>query len=198
MAVKASISSGYRWRLGIIAIALLAFGGWFLYDAAVKYPARKHIYETRIQLEQDHPEQWRDLWIAEVEANGWPENPKAYTDRDIFIQYLCAALTLPLGLVFGIAFVRAGRRWIAADEQGLHTSWGQHAPWESLRRVDKTRWKTKGIAVVHYQANAGEQRITLDDWKYDRDPTVAILKQVDDQFGESDAEPAPAAASTNP
>jgi hypothetical protein len=39
MAAKASISSGYRWRLGIIAAALLAFGAWFLYDGSVDLKA---------------------------------------------------------------------------------------------------------------------------------------------------------------
>ncbi|MFA9476811.1 hypothetical protein ACERK3_00760 [Phycisphaerales bacterium AB-hyl4] len=209
MAAKASISSGYRWRLGIIAAALLLFGSAFVYDAAVtweplmeirrSYPERQRIYQQWEQVQLDHDGDAAEAnraWAAIADAEGYPDRPSEYTDRDIFIQWVCAAITLPLGLLFAVSWVRTGSRWIATDDTGLHTSWGQHAPWPTLRSIDKSRWKAKGIAVVHYDDNGSERRITLDDWKYDREPTAEMLKEVEAQLGETDpatTEPEPVA-----
>ena len=54
MAVRATISSGYRWRLGLLTAMVLGFGVFFLYDGLVRYPKqREHyaIYERFITSE---------------------------------------------------------------------------------------------------------------------------------------------------
>ncbi|MEX0745958.1 MAG: hypothetical protein WD118_10200 [Phycisphaeraceae bacterium] len=196
MAAKASISSGYRWRLAVIAAALLLVGTAFVYDGWVtygplqsvrrSYPERKRIFEEFQAIQQQYADDSGEAarqWLALVESEGYPERPAEYSDRDIRVQKLLAALTLPLGAVFAVVFVLASRRWIASDEQGLHTSWGQRAPWDALRSVDKRRWKTKGIAVVHYDVAGVTKRLTLDDWKYEREPTAQLLGEVEARVG---------------
>lgn len=181
---KASISSGYKWRLGIIALACLGFSGWFFYDGAVGYPRKQAIHEAYLQIQADHPQDFNTRWVEMARERGWSTStPKPYTDTDIMTQYIFAFLVLPVGLAFLWAFVRATGRWVAADETGLHSSSGQHAPWESIRQINKARWKTKGIAVVEYDSDKGPQKITLDDWKYEREPTVAIVAMVDERLG---------------
>lgn len=180
MAAKATIRPGYRWRLGIISLAMLAFGGWFIYDGLVAYPRQQTVHETYERIRAENEQDWQTVWVAEAQANGWPQDPpKPVSDLDIIIQLVCAGITLPLGIIFGLSFVRAGGRWLATDEQGLHTSWGQHATWDAIREIDKTRWKTKGIAVVRYDDGGTTRKITLDDWKYDREPVGAMLAEVE-------------------
>lgn len=187
MAAKAMIKSGYRWRLALVAVALLAFGGYFLYDAIVGYPGQnKLVEESRTALEtlqQEQPQTWPAAWTEHARAQGYlldPVNAKTYSQLDIYTQWLCAAITLPIGAWFGIGFIRSRNRWVATDETGLHTSWGEHAPWETIREIDKTRWKSKGIAIVRY---GDGKRITLDDWKYDREPTTRMVAEVEQHLG---------------
>ncbi len=208
MAAKATVSPGYRWRLGIIAIALLAFSGWFLYDGLVKYPELQRMELAFAQLQQDYPGDWNSRWLTMAEEEGWPtETPEApRSDWSIRTQYICAAITLPIGLIFLAGFVRASGRWVASDETGLSTSKGQRAAWDQIEAVDSSRWKSKGIAVVHYKAEngggssggaSGAGRITLDDWKFDTPATKQIYRDIADHTTgliepESTPDPAPA------
>ncbi len=199
---KAYIANSYKIRLGIIALACLGFAGWFFYDGAVKYPWQKELYEERQRLASSGDPEWSQQWTRYAQEQGWsPEvEPVKRTDMDITTQYLMGLLVLPVGLLFGYSFVRAQGRWVAADDTGLRTSSRQHAPWSSIKAVDKSRWKSKGIAVVRYtDAGGGEQKITLDDWKFDRDPTVAMVEELDRRLGLSEtSEPAEQAVPASP
>ena len=181
---KASISSGYKWRLGIIAAACLGFSAWFFYDGAVGYPKKQAIHQEYLSIQEQYPEDFNSRWVERAQQEGWSTSPpKPYSDMDITTQYIFGFLVLPVGLAFLWAFIRTHGRWIAADEQGLSTSWGEQVPWDAVREVNKERWKTKGIAVVQYMTDQAQGKITLDDWKYDRDPTVQIVAMVDQRLG---------------
>ena len=199
MSTKAIIRPGYRWRLAAIGGVLLAAGLWFLYDGVVGYPDQKLKYDTYMQITEEHPETWQQPWQEAADAHGWSTDiPKPRTDSDIMQQYIYAGLLLPAGVVLLVVFQRMNGRWIAADEQGLSTSWGKTASWDAIESVDKSRWKNKGIAVVRIRAQQGGKpgKITLDDWKYDREPTAAILAQVESRLGisEDDADAKTSAA----
>lgn len=192
------MAKGYKARLGIIAAACLGFAGWFFYDAAVKYPAQKELFELHEQYKNSGEPNWNDRWVQTLTERG---HDPAYqvperSDQDILTQYLMGGLVLPIGLVFGVAFLLSHAKWIAAGPEGLRTNSGQHAQWERIQSIDKSRWKSKGIAVVHYADESGAaRRLTLDDWKYDREPITAMVAQVDAAVGVSpDEATAPDAA----
>lgn len=186
MATKAIIRPGYRWRLAAIGGVLLAAGFWFLYDGVAGYPKQKLMYDTYMQILNEHPETWQQPWQEAADANGWSSDiPKPRSNSDIVQQYIYAGLLLPAGVVLLTVFMRMNGRWIAVDEQGLSTSWGTQATWDAIESVDKSRWKNKGIAVVRIRAQQGGKagKITLDDWKYDCEPTAAILAEVESRLG---------------
>ena len=178
---KATISPAYRWRLGLIGFACLGIGVWSLYDGFVTYPRQKEIAETFLEFKERKTENWQEEWEAHAEAKGWPiDDPgKPKSDWDITVQFIFAGITFPIGLVYMIAFIRAGGRWIDADDGGLNTSWGQRVPFDTIVSVNKARWQAKGIAVVHYQEGSRARRVVLDDWKYMRKPTTELLKLVE-------------------
>lgn len=180
MPAKATVSSAYRWRLGVIAIALLAFAGWFLYDGLVGYPKQQVVREAFAQIKTDHPDDWQTKWLERAQIEGWsteqPDPP--FSDWDIKAQFFYAAPCLVLGLIFGFSYLRAGGRWVASDESGLKTSAGQEVAWNQIESVDSSRWASKGIAVVNYKNNKGEGRITLDDWKCDTEATKQIYADI--------------------
>ncbi|MEX0887675.1 MAG: hypothetical protein WD009_14680 [Phycisphaeraceae bacterium] len=182
MMVKATMSRAYQMRVGLVAALLLVFCLFpspitgFLYDAVVRYPEQQRIYEEYVEVRETH-EDWRSEWVQRMQAHGYPEVPEGRSEMDITTQYIFAGITGGLGLLFLFGFLRTFGRWVAVDDEGLLTSARQRARWAAITSVDQERWETKGIAVVHYRTDAGQPaRITLDDWKYDREPTQAIFE----------------------
>ena len=197
MAVTARISKAYRIRLGVMAALLLAFSGWFFYDGAIGYPEQQRVHELWLDLRENDPD-WRTEWNRLMNEHDYPANPDGKSDLDIFVQYLLGTLTGALGLLFLVGFARTFGRWLAIDDDALTANGGHRAPFDRIESIDTERWDRKGIAIVHYRNEAGQhKRITLDDWKFDREPTQTIYQQLQSKFGqgdgEADGEPAGAA-----
>lgn len=183
---RATIRSGYKFRIGLVALVCLGFGCWAIYDGSVTYPEKQRQYEMSEQLKEDH-EDWRSRWETFAAENDLPENPsdiQSKSDMDIVTQFIMAGITFPIGLWTGAIFVSLGRRYIEADAKGIRDWKGRELAYSDLVEVDHHRWDSKGIAIlVGDQPDRGSVRITLDDWKFEREPTVAIfmaaLEQVD-------------------
>lgn len=197
MPAKASISKGYMWRLGIITVACLVFTSWFAHDGMVGYPAEREMqqkYADAVKESQDDPEalarwhQWacENDWKSQCEGKT-PRRP--WTDSDIQTQFIYGSVTLAVALFFGFGFVRSVGRWVATDEEAIFNNHGQRASWGSITSLDKSRWKNKGIAVVHYSDQGHDRRITLDDWKFEREATTQMLEEVESHTGLSDSKP---------
>ena len=191
MPAKAVIRSSYRLRLGIIAIALLAVGGWFTYDGAAGYPNENIKRNRYLEIKEEFGAEAPPVWRQEAEEQGWPiEIPKEpFSDWDIFAQFCYAVPSVVFGAWFAIGYLRSGGRWIESNEQGLATSSGQQISWDQIESMDKSRWETKGIAVVNYSHNGKASRITLDDWKFDRESTTAVVNEVEAHLTGSDQSP---------
>ena len=123
-----------------------------------------------------------DMWLDFAKKKGWPQEvekvPRARSDFDIATQFMMFSITFLIGLVYGLTVLRSLNRWIEVDEQGLNTSWGQRVPFDVITRLSKRRWE-KGVAVVSYNDGAGEQKLVLDDWKFDREATDLIVEEVE-------------------
>ena len=184
MPAKATIRDAYRWRLGIIALGLLGFAAYCFYDGYIAYPHYKEQWDTYQTVKADYPETYTEEWKRVAADRGWSaKRPSKTSDWDITTQYLMGAGSLLVGVPFLFGFLRTYTRWVASDEAGLRASGSKVAPWDSITRLDSTRWKTKGIAFVHYDRDGKEGRILLDDWKFERDPTVQIYDEVREHLG---------------
>jgi len=69
--------------------------------------------------------------------------------------------------------------------------------------LNKKKWKKKGIAKIRYQVEGREKNLTLDDYNYERDPTLSILRMVEDHIDHSkiingEPEPPPKPADEEP
>ncbi len=177
--IRATISGGYRVRLLILALGLLAFAGWSLYDGIYAWPKKQAMYED-LQVFMEQHDDWQTRWSDHARAQGYPEsvvkNPtklKPLDKYDIATQYGMAAVCGPIGLWFAYCWFAAGRRYVEADERGVRTHANVDLTWTQIEKIEDDRWKSKGIAYLKY---AGDQRILLDDWKFDRDATTAIYK----------------------
>lgn len=180
----AHIARGYLARLGLIAFALIAFAGWGAYDGFVYYPKlieRNNAYQ---QIVQDHPQDFQQEWKQYAAEQGWPtDKPADKEESDLWFQYGIMIVALPIGVYFLVAFIRSQKRWVESTPESLRTHNGREARWDQIKNIDKTRWKSKGIAVVEYESEGQTKRITLDDWKFQREPTAAILAEVEAHTG---------------
>lgn len=181
MTPRATIEKSYMIRVALLTAMLTGFSGWFLYDGYVAYPRDRRIAQEFAQY-KDQGKQ-KD-WPAYALSQGWPDGSKGepgrlHSDTDILVQQILGYALLPFGLLFLSNLIRLNGRWIEADDQGLVTSWGQRVSFAQVTEFDKSRWKSKGIAVVKYAEPSGKaRRLVLDDWKYHRQATTQLVELV--------------------
>ena len=73
-------------------------------------------------------------------------------------------------------------RWIEASDTGITSSWGESFKFEEVEEVNKRQWQKKGIAKVTYVANNRRRTFVVDDYKFDRYPTDAILYELEQRI----------------
>jgi hypothetical protein len=182
--VRARIATAYQLRYSAMAVLLIGLASWFLYDGYVSYPAQASL---RAQYELHIQQHGASTWPEYARSNGLPDGTygepgKPYTSKEIFVQKLLGFVTLPFGLILLVAYVRTLGRWVEADEIGLATNQVERVPYASVTRLDRRRWKRKGIAVVSFDDGGRMGTIVLDDWKYDREATVSIFNYLEAQL----------------
>ena len=183
-ACKAIISPSYRIRLGILTAMFVFWFAYCMYDGYVAYPRQREIaraYETfRVEgrLEQ---------WDAYAAQHGWPDDNdgppgKDHSESDIRTQFIMGYGVLPLALIFGVAFFRSSGRWIELNDDSLSASSGQQVKLDDIARLDKLRWRSKGIAVAHYEDGAKSCKIVLDNFKFSPREISEMVKEVESRL----------------
>ncbi|MCG8585056.1 MAG: hypothetical protein MI757_10120, partial [Pirellulales bacterium] len=93
-------------------------------------------------------------------------------------QFMMAGIIGVIGIPFLYIYVSTRGKWIEMDDDGFSTSWGQRCEFDQITGFDKRKWYNKGIAVIRYDDNGKQRRLTLDDCKYDREPTELFVREV--------------------
>jgi hypothetical protein len=192
--IQANSSRQYLIRMGIIALAGIVFALYCVYDGAIGYPNQRvrALKYQEIQKSLDVEGNVKPLserkaqWKEVATENGWNPNEKnltkAKTEADCTVQFLMAGLAGSMGILFSIRVLLASRRWIAADESGLRTSGGLQIPYDQIITISKKLWRTKGIARVRYWQESRKKRLVLDDYKFDRTATEAIVRRIESKI----------------
>jgi hypothetical protein len=168
-----------------MGIGALGFALWSLYDGAIKYP---HAQERALAFEQLYDENRADDWAVYASERGWsaaiPEQSKtedAYK-ASIFMQYAQFVVAGLVGIWLISLPIRARGRWIEANDTGITSSWGQSLKFEDVTNLEKRQWRGKGIAKVAYMENGRKRRFVIDDYKFDRHNTDAILYELEQRI----------------
>ncbi len=204
MSTRATISPSYRWRIGIVGLAAVAFGCWFIYDWKIGYPAKQALYneyQSVVAPEGDGKllGNYQQAWHEYATAKGYSTSePKEVSDRDIETQLYYGLPCFLVGIPFVVSCLLMGRRFVEVDDEQVWDHKGRKATWDQITHIDKSRWATKGIAVIEYKAEGVTKRITLDDWKYDRAATQSILAQVEAKTAGGEVAEAPATEADAP
>ena len=164
MTITTQVNKNWYIRMFIIIVALFVFALWALYDGAYAYPR----HNTLVDLWKDHDGNL-DTFISAAEEAGFsdPKRPtaKAYSSADLMMQWIMLGFSALLGL--WVLVFTAGKflRKLGADDQGVH--WGSlHVPYTAITDVNRAKWDSKGIAVLHFSIDNKDDTLTLDDWHY--------------------------------
>jgi hypothetical protein len=175
--IVARADSMYRWKRFALVAVLFVYGLYSLYDGFYHYP--------------------RDN--AAARAKGWdPPHPAL----DVPLNQSLGVLLPPLSLLLLAWSLHASRGQIRFDGATLEIPGHPTIPLNALRKMDRSKWERKGIAVFDYQlpgtTTAGTFK--LDDFVYQRKPTDQIFTALEAAITAAAGAPAvgPASSSTQP
>lgn len=180
--IRADHNPKFYSRFLLIGLGMLAFALYCVYDGAVAYPNQHERYSKYVELRDDlRGDEWEDY----AEQQGWPLEPpeKDRTEAEIAGQFWMAGGCALIGVFFLLKVLLARGRWMESDGAQLTTSWGQTVPYDAVTEIDKKKWANKGIARIKYTVDGQTKRFVLDDFKFHRQPTDAILYEMEQAAG---------------
>lgn len=164
MAAEARVSPRWVVRTAVVIVITGLYGLWCLYDGLVAYPRRNaQIDAYQRHLHEDRLADW-EVMAAE---RGWAARPDLNARKsndDIAQQFLMLAICGVIGLPAVLRLLWAWPRKMAADDSGFVNVRGVRIPYAAIRTVDKSKWNSKSIAVVHYELDGVRGKTTIDDW----------------------------------
>lgn len=185
VSLRANFQKSYLWRYLAMAGIGLFMAAWFAFDGLIGYPReqqRSSAYEALVEEVPDASERltrWREL----AKSKGWsvdtPKEKAAEYGNKITGQYVFGGLCLVLAIPALLNYFRSRGRWVESHDGGLQTSWGQSMRYADVVLLNKKRWANKGIAKAHYKQDGRDQVFVFDDFKYDREPLDAMLKDLE-------------------
>jgi hypothetical protein len=174
MPAEARVLKMWSQQKGLVPLLFLAFSAWFLWDGLVGYPRSDERWDAHERLSPT-PGEW-EKYAAE---RGWKtEKPeKRYGPEKYREQYWASAIMGVVGFLALAYWQRERKLVIRNDAAGITTSRGLRIPYESITRLDKTIWKQKGFAYIHYATGGRSGKLTLDDAKHDPKALDIILDE---------------------
>ena len=159
-------TSWYTRRMLMMFVMLAAFAGWFYKDFRWGYPKKAEIYaeyQKIIELADGKVQ-----WTALSKARGWDDPPDEITPDKIGEQgKFAVGLGLGALAVLATFLVNRGKKLTADATSLTPPGRSESIPFTAVVRVDKTRWKHKGLAFAYYKNAAGvERKAVIDDLKY--------------------------------
>ncbi|MEM9187476.1 MAG: hypothetical protein AAGB00_13370 [Planctomycetota bacterium] len=183
--IRADHNPKFYTRFLLMGIGAFAVMGWFLYDGVYAWPLQRERYLAYKELVDANE---GAKWEALAEERGWstdpPEDKHNRTETVIQQQFYWAAGCGVIGVLLLLKVFSARGSWIEGDGSKIATSWGQAVPFNAVTKVEKKNWANKGLAYVTYVEGDKQRRFTIDDLKFQREPTDAILHQLEQAIGE--------------
>ncbi len=193
MSIEARVNPTWAMKWKIMALVLLGWSAYCFYDGLVGYPA----HDNRVAKSREYKEEtsrgsgqwkWRSDqakldWAAYAKSQGWSDaDPgEPHSDQDYYAQWWQPALCISGAVAALVMVIVTSRRKLVADETGLTGTDGVKVPYDAITSIDKARWDSKGIAIVHWDDDGKVGKTKIDDWVY-RDGEK-VLEEVEKQTG---------------
>jgi len=155
------------------------------YDYSSKWP--EEIVNGYDELKKD---EMFGLWKAYTNRTGLPIEPneKIYDEDTIGNQYTVCGVCVALLLVATFICVRIMGRSMKVTTTGFSPAGGAEIPFTSMRKIDKRKWDSKGLAVIHYEEDGETKKAKVDGMVYGQfkeengAPAEALFTQVMENF----------------
>jgi hypothetical protein len=178
MPAEARVTSIWKNQKLFISLALIAFGLWFFVDGKWTWPRSnvRWVEHNRYVKEGRGAE-----WPAFAARQGWKAEPpeKYYDQTAILAQFAVASLLASIGGAMLIYWLAQKRRLVKTDADAVYAPSGTRIPFTAITGLGLKKWEAKGLARVRYAIEGRKGEFELDDYKYDRDPTHEILKEIE-------------------
>lgn len=196
MNLRANPETKFLLKYVLIGVGCVAFALWSAYDGFYAFPQKippAMAYEELLEKIESDPAlsdaDRKPMWEKIADENGWSakllkkDDDVASIKTKIIYQYVFIGIGLIIGLPCLAWYFRNRNTWIESTADGLNSSWGQSLKISQIHQFDKKKWEKKGIGVVHYKTDQGaERKFVIDDLKYDRKSTDAIVRWVESQI----------------
>jgi hypothetical protein len=98
------------------------------------------------------------------------------------MQFIMATIMSVAGLYLISLPLRARGRWIEGTDTGIGSSWGENVRYDEIEEVNKRKWRSKGIAKLTYVSGGKRRSFAIDDYKFERYQTDAILYELEQRI----------------
>ncbi len=182
MQSRAVFTKSFLRRYLLIAAVFLGWGAYCAWDGFVAYPREFPVAEEFAKLEGMESGPKQERWEQLAREKGWKLN-KPHTAEEIqsriFQQDVMLGICLLVGLPALLKYFSSRNSWVEGTTTGWTTSWGESVEFKSVKQLNKKKWKNKGIARATYESNGQEKTFVFDDFKFDREPTGKILRNLE-------------------
>jgi hypothetical protein len=200
MRIRAENDPRYSYKFLIMGIGALGFALYCLYDGFIGYPRirERGFAEFKDEMAKsptrsrfsDPSRQAMTLAEFEVVAdadelqewNSYSHDRGIKSGPDVFMQFVMAAGTALIGAALLWGPLRSRGRWIEASDDGINSSWGDSFRFDEVEVVNKRAWRKKGIAKITYVSAGRRRAFVVDDFKYQRWATDAILYELEQRI----------------
>ncbi len=139
-------------------------------DPQSPWPAELRDYAGyKIAFDAERNKAVPPMWVAYSDRQGWdsaaPEH--GYDQGKIREQLYFGIGAGVLTLVALFYFLRTKGRVMMVDGEGYSPPGREKIPFNQIRRIDKRKWETKGLAYLYYQdQDGGTQKTKVDGMVY--------------------------------
>lgn len=155
------------------------------FDYSMKWPEEIVNGYDQLKKSEMYP-----LWKAYSQRTGLDIKPndKIFDEDTIDNQFITCGVTVAL-LIYALIFsLRIMGRSMKVTATGYSPAAGSEIPYAAMRKIDKRKWKGKGIAVIHYEQDGEMKKAKVDGMVYgyfkeeDGAPAEALFTQILENF----------------
>lgn len=108
------------------------------------------------------------LWTSYTDERGWSSTApaKSYSGGKVREQLYFGIGSGVLMLVALVILLRISRRTMRVDEEAYYAPSGERIPFGDIRRIDKRKWTTKGLAFLFYDKGGALRKVKVDGMVY--------------------------------
>jgi hypothetical protein len=130
------------------------------------------------------------LWKAYSQRTGLDIKPndKIFNEDDIKTQLIICGVTIVLFLISVFSSLRIMGRSMKVTATGYSPPGGSEIPFSAMRKIDKRKWRGKGLATIYYEEAGVTRKAKVDGMVYghfkeeDGVPAEALFSQIMENF----------------